>query len=56
MLKLYLIFEILRLNVIVFGTASIVQTINKYSPYGHLLSFKEKQLMESFLSDWSIIA
>ena len=53
---MYLIFEILRLIGAVFGTASVVQTINKYSPYGRLLPFKEKQLTESFSSNWPIIA
>ena len=31
------IFEVLRLVGAVFGTASVVQTANKYSLYGHLL-------------------
>ena len=48
MLKMYLIFEVLRLSGTVFGTASVVQTINKYSLYGHLLPLMEKHLMESF--------
>ena len=37
MLKMYRIFEVLRLVGAVFGTASVVQTVNKYSLYGHLL-------------------
>ena len=56
MLKMYLIFEVLRLSGTVFGTARVVQTINKYSLYGHLLPLKDKHLMESFSSDWPIIA
>ena len=53
---MYLIFEVLRLIGAVFGTASVVQTINKYSLYGHILPIKEKYLTESFSSDWPIIA
>ena len=34
----------------------MVQTIYKYSLYGHLLPFKEKHWMESLSSDWYIIA
>ena len=56
MLKMYLIFEVLRLIGIVFGTATVVQIIIKYSLYGHLLAVKKKQLRESVSSDWSIIA
>ena len=56
MLKICLIFEVLRLIGAVFGTASGVQTINKYSLYEHLLPIKEKYLTESFSSDWPIIA
>ena len=51
-----LIFEVLRLVSAVFGTASVVQTINKSALYGHLLPVKEEQLRESFSSDWPIIA
>ena len=47
-----LIFEVLRLVSAVFGTVSVVQTINKYALYGHLLPVKEEQLRESFSSDW----
>ena len=36
-LKMYRIFEVLRLVDAVFRTASVVQTANKYSLYGHLL-------------------
>ena len=53
MLKMYRIFEVLRWIGAVFGTASVVQTVNKY---GHLLPTMEKHLMESFSSDWLIIA
>ena len=56
MLKMYRIFEVLRWIGAVFGTASVVQTVNKYSLYGHLLPKKEKHLTESFSSDWLIIA
>ena len=56
MLKMYLIFEVLRLVSAVFGTASVVQTINKSPLYGHLVPIKEKQLRESFQNDWPIIA
>ena len=56
MLKMYFIFEVLRLVSAVFGTASAVQTINKSPPYGHLVPIKEKQLRESFQNDWPIIA
>ena len=44
---MYLIFEVLRLIGTVFGTASVVQIIIKYSLYGHLLPLKEKHLRES---------
>ena len=50
------IFEVLRLVSAVFGTASVVQTINKSALYGHLLPVKEKQLRKSFSSDWPIKA
>ena len=53
---MYLIFEVLRLVSAVFGTASTIQTINKSTPYGHLVPIKEKQLEESFQNDWPIIA
>ena len=33
-----------------------IQTVNKYSLYGLLLSTKEKHLTKSFSSDWPIIA
>ena len=56
MLKMYLIFEVLRLIGAVFGTASVVKTIDKFSLFGHLLPIKEKHLMESFSSDWPITA
>ena len=56
MLKRYLIFEVLRLVSAVYGTVSTVQTINKSTPYGHLVPIKEKQLRESFQNDWPIIA
>ena len=56
MLKMYLIFEVLRLIGTVFGTASVVQIIFKYSLYGHLLPLKEKHLRKSVSSDWPIIA
>ena len=55
MLKMYLIFEVFRLLCTVFGTASVVQIIIKYSLYGHLLPVKEKHLRESVSSDWPII-
>ena len=42
-----LIFEVLRLVSADFGTASVVQTINKSALYGHLLHVKEKQLRKS---------
>ena len=51
-----LIIEVLRLVSAVFGTASVVQTINKSALYGHLLRVKEEQLRESFSSDLPIIA
>ena len=54
--KLDLIFEVLRSISAVFGTASVVQTINKSSLYGHLLPIKERKLSKSFSSDWPIIA
>ena len=56
MLKMYLIFEVVRLVSAVFRTASVVQTINKYPLYGHLVPIKEKKLRESFQNDWPIIA
>ena len=54
-LKMYRIFAVLRLIGAVFGTASVVKTVNKYSLYGHLLHIQEKHLTESFASDWAII-
>ena len=56
MLKISLIHEVLRLVSAAFGTASVVQTIDKSTLYGHLLPVKEKQLRKSFSSDWPIIA
>ena len=53
---MYRLFEVLRWIGVVFGTASAVQTVNKYSLYGHLLLKKEKHLTKSFSSDWPIIA
>ena len=54
---MYVLFEALRLIGAVFGTASVVQTIIKYSLYGHLLpTIKEKHSRYSFSSDWPIIA
>ena len=41
---MYLLFEALRLIGAVYRTASVVQTIIKYSLYGHLLYTKEKHL------------
>ena len=52
---MYLIFDVLCLVCVVFGTASSVQTINKSPLYGHLLPIKEKQLRKSCSSDWPII-
>ena len=49
-------FEVLRLIGAVFGTAGVVQIINKYSQYGHLPLFKEKHITEAFSSAWPIIA
>ena len=56
MLKMYRSFEVLRLIGAVFGTASVVQTINKYPIYGHLLPIQEEHVTEPFQSDWPIIA
>ena len=56
MLKMCLIFEILRLVSAVFGAASVVQTIKKSALYGHLHPVKEIQLRKSFSSDWPISA
>ena len=56
MLKMYLIFEDLRLIGTVFGTASVIQVIIKYSLYGHSPTVKEKHLNKSFSSVWSITA
>ena len=53
---MYLIFEVLRLVSAVYGKASTEQTINKSTPYGHLVPIKEKQLRKSFQNDWHIIA
>ena len=53
---MYLIFEVFPLVSAVFGTASVVQTINKSPQYGHLVPIKEKQLRESCQNDWPIIA
>ena len=53
---MYRIFEVLRLIGAVFGTASVVQTINKYPIYGHLLPIQEKHITEPYPSDWPIIA
>ena len=52
---MYLIFEVLRLVRAVFGTASVVQTINKSPLYGHLVAIKEKHFREYYLNDWPII-
>ena len=41
---MYLLIEALRLIGAVFGTASVVQTIFKYSLCEHLLPVKEKHL------------
>ena len=41
---MYFLFEALRLIGAVFETASVVQTIIKYSLYGHLLPIKAKHL------------
>ena len=54
MLNMYLIFEALRLIGTVFGTASVVQIIIKYSLYGYLLPVKEKKIRKSFSNDWPI--
>ena len=56
MLKKNLIFEPLHLVSAVFGTASVVQTINKSPLYGYLVSIKGQQLRESFQNDRPIIA
>ena len=56
MLKMYLIFEVLRLVSAVYGTASTEQTINKSTSYGHLVPIEEKQLRKSFQNDWPSIA
>ena len=56
MLKNVSIFELLHLVSVVFGTASVVQTINKSPRYGYLVPVKEKQLRESFQNDWHITA
>ena len=56
MIKMYLIFEVLRLIGTVYGTARVEQIVIKYSIYGHLLPVKEKHLRESVSSDWTIIA
>ena len=53
---MYLILEILRFIGAVFGTARVVQSINKNYLYGHLLPIKEKHLTESVSNDWPIIA
>ena len=39
---MYLIFEVLRLIGVIFGTASVVQNINKYFLLGQLLPIKEE--------------
>ena len=56
MLKTVSNFEVLCLIGAVFGTAIVVQTVNKYSLHGHLLPFKEKNLTGSFSCDWPINA
>ena len=56
MLKKNLTFELLHLVSAVFGTASVVQTINKSPLYGYLVSIKGQQLRESFQNDRPIIA
>ena len=53
---MYLIFEVLRLIGAFVETTNVVQTINKYSLFGHLLPIKEKHLTEPFSSDWPIFA
>ena len=54
---MYLIFKVLHLVLVnaVFGTASVVQYINKSPLYGYLVPIKEKQLRENFQNDWLII-
>ena len=56
MLKTCLIVEVLRLIRADFGTASAIQIISKYPFYRHLPPMMEKQVRESFSSDWPIIA
>ena len=53
---MYRIFEVFCWTGAVFGTASVVQTVNKYSLYEHLLPKKEKHYTESFSSGWPIFA
>ena len=52
---MHLITEVLRMICAVYGIASVVQTIDKYPLYGHLLPSKEKHIRKTFSSDWSII-
>ena len=55
MLKMHLIIEVLRMICAVYGIASVVQAIDKYSMYGHLLLIMEKHSRKTFSSVWSII-
>ena len=51
MLKMYLIIVDLSMICAVYGIASVVQTIDKYPLYGHLLPIKEKHIRKTFSSD-----
>ena len=50
MLKLHPVIEVLRLICADPGIASVVQTIDKYPTYGHLLRIKEKHIRKTFFS------
>ena len=57
MLKMYLIFEVLRLvSAVFFRNSQCCKATDKSLLYLHVLFIKEKQLRESFSSYWPIIA
>ena len=43
-MKIHLFFEVLLSIGTIFGTASVVQTVNRYPLYGHFPAIKEKYL------------
>ena len=48
MLKMHLIIEVLRMICAVYGIVSVVQTIDNYPLYGHLLPVKTEKIRKNF--------